>query len=157
MQFSSTGVLIQDHRRGVQKEFLPNTKFSWGSPGKFRVKSSHYRVALSPVLDRLSSDPCCIDFGISHPAGVALWHFREDGGGLPSLCSNKGKWVQLLPSVILSNFFGWICEVDFIKSFSSSASERSLIPFGCLDLSSMIPLLYLFSHDNKQRGYLIFS
>lgn len=72
------------------KSYLtPNS--SWGSPGKFWVKSSPYRVALSPFLHRVRLGPFCIDFGISRPTGVVLWHFREDGGGLPSVCSNKGK------------------------------------------------------------------
>lgn len=117
VQFSSTGVLILGHKeRCKRKSYLaPNS--SWGRPRKFQLKSSHYRVALSPFLHRLSSDPFCIDFGISYPTGVALWHFREDGGGLPSVCSNKGRWGQLLPSVILSNIFGWTCEVDLSRVF----------------------------------------
>lgn len=90
---------------------IPNS--CWGSPGKFHVKSSHYRVALSPFLHRLSSDPFWV---LTLGFHIQLeWHFGisvKMGEGCPqcvAIKANKGSFCQVL---FFQTFFAWICEVD---------------------------------------------
>lgn len=97
---------------GKRKSCLtPNS--SWGSPGNFQVKSSQYRVALSPFLHRLTSDYFWV---LTLGFHVQLeWHFgisEKMGEGCPqcvAIKANKGRFCQVL---FFQTFFGWICEVD---------------------------------------------
>jgi len=95
---------ITEEERKRKSWVTPNS--SWGKPEKFRVKSNHCRVALSPVLHADCSDPSVLTLGLH---GQRKWQFGisvKMGEGCPrcvAIKANKGIFCRVL---FFQTFFG---------------------------------------------------